>query len=409
LGASAFAQGGHISLWRAGVLLEQAQLGPSAGVGSGRTYSFDSLGLDLPTAHRLNDRAAAFCDSSPTPGAPNPACGTIACFDGNVRAVEPPGVGELLVTEVFANPVGNDRNGEWLEVLANVPRDVNGLTIVNDTGASHQSITIRDPLCRRVGPSHPGVIAFLHREDRDAVVSPLAPDAFAWVGSDSFLFSSPLTLTLSWSDDTVDVAAVPAAAEGASQALAAAAWGPGANEDPAAFCTSSQTGYFDGYGSPGATNLCGSECVDAGDPRSAIPPAGLEVVEIYADPPGADARRDYAELRLSGAGDFNGVWLHSASATGAVRKWQVLETECIWRAAGTLVVVGGDSAELVLSGGDSAMFYSAGQLALYSAGGGLLAESVPYSAVSGQAYSADGTGRWCQAAPTPGTENGACP
>ncbi|HEY8073945.1 MAG TPA: lamin tail domain-containing protein [Labilithrix sp.] len=53
--------------------------------------------------------------------------------------VPKPTQGEVLVTEVMYNPLGSEPKAEWFEVrsMANAPRDLGGLTIVDGAGRTH--------------------------------------------------------------------------------------------------------------------------------------------------------------------------------------------------------------------------------------------------------------------------------
>lgn len=71
-----------------------------------------------------------------TPGAPNPPCAmgpsvADACEqDGVLRPIVPPAPGELLLSEIMANPAAEpDTAGEWFEVYARAPVDLNGLGV----------------------------------------------------------------------------------------------------------------------------------------------------------------------------------------------------------------------------------------------------------------------------------------
>src|SRR6185503_18574096 len=50
------------------------------------------------------------------------------CREGDAfRAVNPPGAGDVLITEALANPEGPEPDFEWFELTANADFDLNGL------------------------------------------------------------------------------------------------------------------------------------------------------------------------------------------------------------------------------------------------------------------------------------------
>lgn len=93
----------------------------------------------------LNDPVSARCDATlayppfatdlGTPGAPNTMCPPPAgtCLDPDtmeLRPVDPPAVGEILITEFMANPKQvTDAAGEWFELYADADFDLNGLEL----------------------------------------------------------------------------------------------------------------------------------------------------------------------------------------------------------------------------------------------------------------------------------------
>lgn len=120
----------------------------------------------------LNDDPAAFCPASRpwadgdlgTPGAPNPPCpvpldpGSCRTPTGEVRAVEPPGPGEVRITELMADPQAvPDSQGEWIEIRATGDVDLNGLVLSKD-GAERR---LESSSCLRV---EAGSLALLGRD-----------------------------------------------------------------------------------------------------------------------------------------------------------------------------------------------------------------------------------------------------
>ncbi|NRD51458.1 lamin tail domain-containing protein, partial [Corallococcus exiguus] len=85
-----------------------------------------------------------------SPGAANAPCGHVGdagvpedagvvatCRSVGADAVRPvvlPAPGDLVITEVMANPRGDDTLGEWVELRATAPVDLNGVTLVAEAG-----------------------------------------------------------------------------------------------------------------------------------------------------------------------------------------------------------------------------------------------------------------------------------
>lgn len=86
-----------------------------------------------------------------TPGAPNTRCqpdpadagSSMGCrkSDGSIRAPVTPEPGDLIVTEIMSSPsVGNNGPGEWFELLATAPFDLNGVEVTNE-GTGHMTLS----------------------------------------------------------------------------------------------------------------------------------------------------------------------------------------------------------------------------------------------------------------------------
>src|SRR5262249_54517288 len=119
-------------------------------------------GASAPSA-TANDTPDNWCDSQTeleaggkgTPGQANatgraPVAATPGHDSGGqTRSIEVPQPGDLVITEVMANPSAvSDTTGEWFEVYVNRDIDLNGLQIGTTPGTTPQT-TITDPACRR--------------------------------------------------------------------------------------------------------------------------------------------------------------------------------------------------------------------------------------------------------------------
>lgn len=211
-----------------------------------------------------NDNQANFCAAvAPygagdlgTPGTVGAMCGSGKvdgmCDDGgNLRAIVPAQAGDLVITELMANPaLVADAEGEWFEVavLANV--DLNGLQLFNNDGMGMPSATlggascieatsgsrvlfVRNPLAAENGDLPDGGLVF----------------AFGVVNSNGAIslgVDGVVLDTVTWTSTTA----------GSSRALGEAFIDAAANDNGANWCTSS-TPYNDSdNGTPAGTNDC---------------------------------------------------------------------------------------------------------------------------------------------------------
>src|SRR5262249_30179933 len=147
------------------------------------------------------------------------------------------------------------------------------------------------------------------------------------------------TVTVSAGGALVDDASVPAASSGVSQSLSPTKLDGVQNNDAASFCDASSAGLFGGVGTPGAANdACtvgpsGDRCMEGATERNVrVPgPGELVITEVYANPPGTDAERDWLELysRAGASVDLNGLYLSSTTAAGSHRDWQITSATCV--------------------------------------------------------------------------------
>ena len=364
---------------------------------------------------RSNDLEANWCDSpatevylAPNAGTPkkaNPTCligptGSTCLDDGGPRALEPPGPGDLLITEVMASPSGPDATQEWFEVLARTDVDLNGLIVTTGSGAED---TIDSPGCLAV---HAGAYALFAR----------SADSFLNGGlpSPTALFSLSLSgtnerLALRRGDAGIDEVALLASASGKAWELAPTRLDALLNDDPASFCHAPRRWSPDGgsdFGSPGAANPpCeeGGPAVDAGpssrdeclDPQSRRlralrrPCVGDLVITEWMPNPAAvtDDVGEYFEIRVNKDLDLNDLELGDSSTATRTLK----SADCLSAAAGSYLVFAA-SGDAATNGGlprlAGVMPFGLGNTAdsiwVRGADGGLL-DSVSYTAsVPGQ-------------------------
>ncbi|MEZ4268887.1 MAG: lamin tail domain-containing protein [Myxococcota bacterium] len=182
-----------------------------------------------------NDEADAWCDALPiydaatgargTPGAPNLGCGGCYCQDPAGEWVEasPPEIGELTITEVFADVPGSETaNGafEWFEVWSGAPgvRHLNCLTPqVAGSGSPSKGKRIGATInaCQAIGP---GEYAVLCKDAAGAEAQSLGP--CTPYGGPALVGTGTLTL-LDDAGATVAEAAYATKSDGVSTQLAA--------------------------------------------------------------------------------------------------------------------------------------------------------------------------------------------
>ncbi len=201
------------------------------------TYTSTDLGvatqLDVNKLDATaNDDPASFCGATRTyglgdkgsPGRVNETCQPPVTGDRCVdpvsqqpRAIVPPSAGDLLITEVMADPAAvSDAVGEYFEVLVKADVDLNGLVVSNDTGAT----PVGGQTCVR-----PGAGAYvLFAKNADPNVNGGLPAQKIAGGFSFALVQGGGTLTVRLGDGGVlDRMTYPAATAGASLQLSASA------------------------------------------------------------------------------------------------------------------------------------------------------------------------------------------
>jgi len=394
-----------IEITRRGELLDRVVLDePEAG----RTWSLDGGML----THDGNDLPGAFCntpldantsfDGVGTPGSAGGLCGTVSCMDGSeVRPVVFPEVAELIISEILIDPSSTDGGKEWLEVYvhADHPVDLNGLTITNvklDTGSS-KDFTLASETCLQAEAGTYVVIGALADTAANGGISPLAVNE-----SLSFLNDSELRIEVALGETLIDFAQVPDVASGRSASLQPDQLSAAANDVSSVFCESQTSGSFEGYGTPGAANLCGSSCLGTDGPRSLMLPDVGEVVisEVFANPDGSDAGRDWIEFynATDVVLDLNGLTIEAHKTTGSMSDEIIESDTCVSVAPGEYVVIGGQGAAAEgvpvaasVGSATATLFYVSDlTMRLVTADGTILDETAgPFDPVSGASYSLD--------------------
>jgi hypothetical protein len=181
--------GGLVLRRNDGVVIDAVTTYGSSSDGVARQVGPATIALGDPTA---NDGAGAWCDALPvydagtgargTPGAPNHACGGCFCQEPSGGWVEAsaPALGELVITEVFADVPGSETtNGdfEWFEVYSSAPevRHLNCLTPqVAGSGTPSKGKRIGD-VTAACQPVAPGAYAVFCKESLGGQAQSLGP------------------------------------------------------------------------------------------------------------------------------------------------------------------------------------------------------------------------------------------
>ncbi len=280
-----------------------------------------------------------------SPGQPNGVCPVSVepgfCLEsGRPRPIRPLLPGALLVTEVMAAPLADPRSpGEWMELLATTPLDLNGL-VVSVNGNRQQ---IKAPECLAVAAQTSFTVGDIAANQalpgRLAVLKMTLSDS----GAQGVLLSDGLT---------IDSFSFGKSKRGAAlQMDSQLTERPERNDSSEAFCNAPRSfGEAGEKGSPGEPN---PPCVgsDAGpapttsclDGLSQAPrmvdgarPGDVAFSEVMADPASvADDLGEYVELEVFRAFDLNGLLIRNGSASVSPFN----DTDCRRVEAGDLLVL----------------------------------------------------------------------
>jgi len=324
------------------------------------TWSSSTAGVATQLAPGLtdpseNDDEANWCDSTEaygdgdlgSPGTANGACGGVGngmCLDGDTeRKLVAPSMGDLVITEVMANPdaVG-DTAGEYFEVknTSGSAVDLNGMQFGFNEDDSSGALP-GGGTCLSVDG---GAYAVLVRSDVTATNGGLPADGIQLGMS---LGNSTRTLWVGYDEAHWDELTYDDAIAGVSWSVDPDSETPAGNDDPNNICESDMP-YGDGdLGSPGTAGpACGpgvedGMCLDGGVPRAIVPPVAGDLVlnEWMANPAAVDdGDGEWFELFVGANVDLNGLEL-SRGGTGAWGLEQTLvDADCLSVAAGTYVL-----------------------------------------------------------------------
>ncbi|WP_341868140.1 lamin tail domain-containing protein [Corallococcus carmarthensis] len=341
-------------------VLDTVVLTAPAKSGAARTYD----GRLVPDAED-NDDLSRWCDAPGSPGSANTPCpaqadGGVPSGDGgrvttclppgavSPREVQSPRPGELIITEVMANPRGDDTVGEWLEVRATAPVDLNGLTVGTDTSGTR----LESEHCLSLAA---GESALLTRR-REPEMNGGLPEPLAMFSVD--LRNAGGVVAVRAGSVLIDSALYGLAQDGvATQVSAPLTADAKSNDVSASWCAATEAyGDKGNRGTPGRTNrtctgtdagVTQAGCIDrtTGQSRALRVPAvgSLVLTEFMADPAVVpDALGEWVEVLALREVDLNGVTLANEAGSS------VLESPlCLSMKAGSFAVLArGDDASL---------------------------------------------------------------
>lgn len=182
------------------------------------------------------------------------------------RDVKRPRAGELVITEVMVSPLGDDTVGEWVEVLATVPVDLNGLTLGTDTTGTK----VQGANCLSL-PA--GGYAVLARRS-EAVLNGGLPMPVATFNVD--LRNTGGVVQVRSGDVLVDAVAHGAAEDGVATQVSVGKANASGNDSAEAWCRALEAyGSRGNLGTPGRANR---DCAtgDGGGPEGGAPDGGRD-------------------------------------------------------------------------------------------------------------------------------------
>ncbi len=342
---------GHMAISCGNTKIDEiVYLDPRQGVSRGLA------GNAWPPSASVNDDLAWWCDAQSefaeaqlgTPGAPNDGCvgtdGTVYCRqeDGEFTEARAPDVGQLVITEVMADPDATpDEFGEWLEMQASVDYDLNAIVVgLEEDSTEYERVTTTQEcvpveagarllLAHSTQPEDNGGLPAVHGMLGGSLRN---SDGHVWVGTPRHVVD-----TVTWGS----------LRRGTARSLHPDAMDADLNDDPAWWCDAIDV-YGDGdLGTPGAPGpACDipvedGMCLDDGTPRAIIPPVAGDLVLNEWLPDSAvvlDAQGEWFEVYVAATVDLNGLELHRFNGDGFVLADVLDDTACREATAGSHLV-----------------------------------------------------------------------
>ncbi len=340
-------------------VIDEVQYLKEAKAGHARTFD-GNLNPEAGT----NDDESKWCDAPAlfsggnygSPGQVNLPCtstmvtqGTCLDEDGSSRPVVLPSEGQLVISEVMANPKAvADTAGEWFEVRANADVDLNGLVLYSGTSKS----TVSSTDCVHLANS--GYAVFSKNADagvNGGILSVASTFGFS-------LGNSGGSLSVNLPDaGVIDALTYSTAIDGTAWQLDPTKLTAADNDDPNNLCRATMMYGAGDLGTPGAANTtCPTpvdmnSCIDAttGMSRAIVKPVVGDVVitEIMAHPAQATAANgEWFEVLVNSNVDFNGLSLAYDTTVAPALTSQA----CLSATAGSYVVFA-RKADALVNGG----------------------------------------------------------
>jgi len=320
--------GGKITLGCGDTEIDSAQY---TSVKPGHSREFSSA---LAPDYASNDDLANWCQDNETEFVPGnfgtPAsendCQPVvigACMDGGVmRDTVPPGIGDLVITELMAKPKQVSATlGQWFEVQAQKDVDLNGVGLdrANDLNVPPQLIDAPD--CIHVTAGDYAVFARNTDPAMNGGVHAVAGFSFSLNPTNNpdvqLVYGSAIIDSIEWDTSTT----------GTSLALDPMFTDAASNDDPLNFCAGTMLYNAMDMGTPGTPNMTcpivvgPGQCLDHGTPRAIVKPSAGQLVISELMPnaagTGTDPTQEWFELANTGAAafDLNGLGVKGGSAT----------------------------------------------------------------------------------------------
>jgi hypothetical protein len=300
-------------------------------VKSGRSRQLTNLS---PPDYTLNDDLAAWCEARDgefeannfgTPGQDNDCAPVVAgaCTDGGaMRPVVSPATGELVITEVMPSPSKvSDTAGEWFEIKALAPVDLNGLGL-DRAGDTANPTVIESPTCIHVDTGDHVVFAkSLDSAMNGGVTGAVATFGFSMVAGST---TSPGDVQILAGSTVIDAISWTKSTTGKGLQLDPDLTDAISNDNTSNFCDATATYGLGDFGTPGAANgQCtmlppAGMCDDNGTLRAIVKPEANAVVitEIMPNPK-TEPAQEWFEITNAGTASFdlNGLGLDRANDT----------------------------------------------------------------------------------------------
>jgi hypothetical protein len=268
-----------------------------------------------------------------------PACSSGDSDDGagDCAALLP---GDLVITEIMANPAGTDDGKEWVELYnaSAAPISLGGveLRLSKPDGSDEDAFAFEAGA--QLPPGEYLVVGLVAAEFAPSYVDLPIGNALGALNNTGARFALGCAATVI--DEVVYADPADGASRGFDGALSPDAV---ANDDLAQWCDATSEFEMDGLGTPGARNdACGgggggTTCDAGGTPRDIVTPVigDLVINEFHANPEGTDGTQEWIELYVAADVDLNGLEIGLGDAVATT----LAAPECLSVTAGTYLVL----------------------------------------------------------------------